>query len=48
MYGSETWTINIEQIRKFKWTGMTLLQWMWGVSLRDKLPSVELRERMGD
>lgn len=47
VYGSETWAMNAEQIGRFERTEMKMVRWMCGVSLRDRVPSAELRERMG-
>ena len=40
-YGNVTWAMIAEQIK------MRILLWMCSVSLMDKVPSVELRERLG-
>ena len=36
-----------EQTGRLERTEMGMVRWMCGVSLRDRLPSAELRERMG-
>ena len=46
-YGSETWAMTVEQSGRLERTEMRMVRWMCGVSLKDRVPSVELRERMG-
>ena len=46
VYESETWAMNMEQSARLERTDMRMVRWMCGVSLRDRVPSVELRERM--
>ena len=47
VYGSETWAMTAEQSGRLERTEMRMVRWMCGVSLRDRVPSAELRERMG-
>ena len=47
VYGSDTWAMNVEQSARLERTEMKIVRWMFGVSLRNRLPSAELRERMG-
>ena len=47
VYGSETWAMNVEQSARLERTEMRMVRWMRGVSLRDRVPSAQLRERMG-
>ena len=47
IYGSETWAMTAEQSGRLERTEMRMVRWMCGVSLRDRVPSAELRERMG-
>ena len=43
VYASETWAVRIEEEQRMeKNENIT-----WGVTLRDKVPTVELRERLG-
>ena len=43
VYGSETWVITAEQNGRLECTEM---RWMCSVSLRDRVPSAKLRERI--
>jgi hypothetical protein len=47
IYGSETWPVKAEHEAKLARAEMRMIRWMCGVSLREKIPSVKLRERMG-
>ena len=49
VYGSETWAMNVDQSQpaRLERAGMRMVQWMCGVSLRDRVPNAELGERMG-
>ena len=47
VYGSETWAMDVEKSARLERTEMRMAQWLCGVSLRDRVPRVELRERMG-
>ena len=44
VYGSDTWTMNVEQSARLEWTEMKIVRWMCGVTLRNRLPSAELME----
>ena len=46
-YGTETWAMNVEQGTRLERTEMKMVRWMCGVSLRDRVPSSELRDRLG-
>ena len=46
VYGSETWAMTVELSNRLERTEMRMVRWMCGVSLRDRAPSEELRERM--
>ena len=46
VYGSETWVMNADQSARLERTKMRMVQWMCGVSLKDRVPSAEVRERM--
>ena len=39
--------MDTEQIGRFEWTETRMLRWMSDVTLRDKVLSIDLRERMG-
>jgi hypothetical protein len=40
---SETWPLKVEHESKLETTNMRMIRWMCGVSLRDRVPSEELR-----
>ena len=45
--GSETWPVRKENVVALQRAEMRTVKWMCGVKLKDKLPSKELRERLG-
>jgi len=45
--GSETWPVRKENVVALKRAEMRMVRWMCGVKLKDRLPSKELRERLG-
>ena len=45
--GSETWAMTAEQSGRLECTEMRMVRWMCGISLRDRVLSAELRERIG-
>ena len=47
MYGSETWPMKMEDEQRVLRTERMMVRWMCGVSLREKIPSDELIERLG-
>ena len=47
VYGSEMWAMMAEQSGRLECTEMRMVRWMCGISLRDRVLSAELRERMG-
>ena len=47
MYASETWTVRVEEDQRMERNENVMLRWMCGVTLRDKVPTVELRRRPG-
>ena len=47
MYGSETWVIKKEDERRFERNEMSMVRWMCDVTLKDRKPNVELRDRFG-
>ena len=47
VYGSETWAMMVEKSGRLECMEIRMVRWMCGVSLRDRVPSAELRERMG-
>ena len=47
VYGSETWPMKTEDMKRLKRAERMMVRWMCGVSLRDRRPSVELKERLG-
>jgi len=47
MHGSETWPIRKENEVALQRAKMRMVRWMCGVKLQDRIPSKELRERLG-
>ena len=47
LHGSETWPVRKENVVALQRTDMRMVRWMCGVKLKDRLPSNELRERLG-
>ena len=47
LHGSETWPVRKENVVAFQRAEMRMVSWMCGVKLKDRLPSKELRERLG-
>ena len=42
IYGSETWTVRVEDVSKLERAERMMVRWMCGVTLRDRIASVEL------
>jgi len=47
LHGSETWPVRKENMVALQRAEMRMVRWMCGVKLEDRLPSKELRERLG-
>jgi len=47
LHGSETWPVRKENVVALKRAEMRIVRWMCGFKLKDRLPSKELRERLG-
>ena len=47
LHGSETWPVRKENVVALQREEMSMVRWMCGVKLKDRLPSKELRERLG-
>jgi len=45
--GGETWPVRKENVVALQRAQMRMVRWMCGVKLKDRLPSKELRERLG-
>jgi len=45
--GSETWSVRKENEVAFQRAEMRMVRWMCGMELQDRVPSKELRERLG-
>ncbi len=45
-YGSETWSMRVEEMRRMERTKRTMIRWMCGVTLKDRCKSEELRKRL--
>jgi len=46
-HGSETWPVRKENVVALQRAEMRMVRWMCGVKLKDRLPTKELRERLG-
>jgi hypothetical protein len=47
VYGSETWAMKVDDMQRLKRTERMMVQWMCGVTLKNKKSSEELREYLG-
>jgi len=47
LHGSETWPVRKENVVALQRAEMRMVRWMCGTKLKDRLPSKELRERLG-
>ena len=47
VYGSETWAVRVEEEQRMERIENVMLRWMRGVTLRDMVPTVELRRKLG-
>lgn len=47
LYGSETWGLTTEAVRRLEVNDMRMARWMCGVSLRDRIPNEEIMKRLG-
>jgi len=47
LHGSKTWPVRKENVVARQRAEMRMVRWMCGVKLKDRLPSKELRERLG-
>ena len=47
MCASETWAVRVEEEQRMERNENVMLRWMCGVTLRDMVPTVELRRRFG-
>jgi len=47
LHGSETWPVKKENVVALQRAEMRMVRWICGVKLKDRLPSKELRERLG-
>ena len=47
IYGSETWPVRVEDLRRLERTERMMIRWMCGVSLKDRITSGELLDRVG-
>jgi len=44
LHGSETWPVRNENEMALQWAEMTMVRWMCGVKLQDRVPSKGLRD----
>jgi len=47
LHGSETWPVRKENEVALQRAEMRIVRWMYGIKLKDRFPSKELRERLG-
>jgi len=47
LHGSETWPVRKKNVVALQQAEMSMVRWMCGVKLKDRLPTKELRERLG-
>ena len=47
LYGSETWSIRKENEVAILRAELRMVRWMCGFKVKDRVPSKELRERLG-
>jgi len=47
LHGSETWPVRKENVVALQRAEMRMVRWMCGIKLKGRLPSKELRERLG-
>jgi len=47
LHGSETWPVRKENVVVLQRAEMRMVRCMCGIKLKDRLPSKELRERLG-
>jgi len=47
LHGSETWPVRKENVVALQRAEMRMVRWMCGIKQKDRLPSKELRERLG-
>jgi len=47
VYASETWPVRVEEERRMERNENVMLRWMCGVTLKDQVPTAELRKRLG-
>ena len=47
LHGSDTWPVRKENVVALQRAEMRMVRWMCGIKLKDRLPSKELRERLG-
>ena len=47
LHGSETWPVRKENEVTLQQAEMTLVRWMCNIKVKDRVPSKELRERLG-
>ena len=46
VYGSETWPMRVEEVRRLERAERMMIRWMCGVTLKDRCKSEELRKRL--
>ena len=46
VYGSETWPMRVEEVRRLDRAERMMIRWMCGVTLKERCKSEELRKRL--
>ena len=46
VYGSETWPMRVEELRRLERAERMMIRWMCGATLKDRCRSEELRKRL--
>ena len=47
IYGSETWAVKVEDMKRLQRTEMMMVRWMCGVTLKGRKRNQELLDRLG-
>lgn len=47
VYGSETWPVKVEDVKRLERAEMRMVRWMSGVSLRERVKKEDLRGMLG-
>jgi len=47
LHGSEIWPVRKENVVALQRAETRMVRWMYGIKLKDRLPSKELKDRLG-